>query len=151
MQRGASSPAADESHSFNKDIAVKVTPHSNRGFTLLETAIALVILSFALTGLSSLTKSNIQSNAQARYFGAAGALAQQKLEDLRAGGYTAATSSTSNESLTETGATTGTTLLSRSWVVANGALATTKNLTATVSWSDMLGAHQVQVQTILAK
>jgi prepilin-type N-terminal cleavage/methylation domain-containing protein len=130
---------------------VKVMPSRNRGFTLLETAVALFILSFALTGLASLTKSNVQSNAQARYFGAAGALAQQKLEDLRAGGYTAAASSVSAESLTEAGGATGTTLLSRSWTVTAGALANTKNMTATVSWTDTLGTHQVQLQTILAK
>jgi Tfp pilus assembly protein PilV len=130
---------------------VKITGRSDRGFTLLETGVALLILSFALTGLASLTKSNVQSNAQARYFGAAGALAQQKLEDLRAAGYTAAVSSIAAESLNETGVVAGTTLFSRSWTVTNGAIATTKNLTATVSWSDMLGAHQVQAQTILAK
>jgi prepilin-type N-terminal cleavage/methylation domain-containing protein len=128
---------------------VKVTSCNDRGFTLLETAVALVILLYALTGLSSLTKSNVQSNAQARYFSAAGALAQQKLEDLRAGGYAAAASSGAAESLTETGAANG--LFSRSWTVTPGALANTENMTATVSWSDTLGAHQVQLQTILAK
>ena len=135
----------------HRDIAVKVMPSRNRGFTLLETGVALFILSFALTGLASLTKSNVQSNAQSRYFGAAGALAQQKLEDLRAGGYAAAASSVSAQSLTEAGGATGTTLLSRSWTVTAGALANTKNMTATVSWTDTLGAHQVQLQTILAK
>jgi len=126
-------------------------PCRDRGFTLLETAIALVILSFALTGLVSLTKSVVQSDAQARYYSAGADLAQQKLEDLRAGGYTAAASSAADESLNESGATTGTTLFTRSWTVTAGALANTKNLTATASWTDTLGAHQVQLQTILAK
>jgi Tfp pilus assembly protein PilV len=120
-----------------------------RGFTLLETAIALVVFFFALTGLASLTKSNVRANAQARYFAAAGDLAEQKLEDLRAGGYTAAASSASNESLNETGGTTGTTLFTRSWTVAAGALSNTKTLTVTVSWTDVLGAHQVQMTSIL--
>ena len=125
--------------------------HRDRGFTLLETTVALLILCFALTGLASLTKSNIQTNAQARYYGAAAALAQQKLEDLRAGGYTAAASSTSDESLNESGETTGTTLFARNWTVAAGALAGTKTMTTTVSWTDTLGTHQVQLQTILAQ
>ena len=130
---------------------MKMIGCNERGFTLLETTIALLILCFALTGLASLTKSNIQTNAQARYYGAASALAQQKLEDLRAGGYTAAASSTSNESLNEGGETSGTTLFTRSWTVAAGALAGTKNMTATVSWTDALGAHQVQLQTVLSQ
>ncbi len=130
---------------------MKLMPCRDRGFTLLETAIALVILSFALTGLVSLTKSVVQSDAQARYYSAGADLAQQKLEDLRAGGYTAAASSAADESLNESGATTGTTLFTRSWTVTAGALANTKNLTATASWTDTLGAHQVQLQTILAK
>ena len=129
-----------------------VVPASReRGFTLLETAIALVLFFFALTGLAALTKSNVRTNAQARYYAAAADLAQQKLEDLRAGGYTAATSSASNESLTESGATTGTTLFTRSWTVAAGALANTKTLTATVSWTDPLGTQQVQVTSILGQ
>ena len=130
---------------------MKLMPCRDRGFTLLETAIALVILSFALTGLVSLTESVVQSDAQARYYSAGADLAQQKLEDLRAGGYTAAASSAADESLNESGATTGTTLFTRSWTVTAGALANTKNLTATASWTDTLGAHQVQLQTILAK
>ena len=120
-----------------------------RGFTLLETAVALIIFFFALTGLASLTKTNVRTNAQARYHAAAGDLAQQKLEDLRAGGYTAAASSGSNESLTEYGDTTGTTLFTRSWTVAAGALSNTKTLTVTVSWTDPLGTHQVQMTSVL--
>jgi type IV pilus assembly protein PilV len=120
-----------------------------RGFTLLEIAVALVIFFFALTGLAALTKSNVRANAQARYYAAAGDLAQQKLEDLRSGGYTAAASSVSNESLTEYGDTSGTTLFTRSWTVAAGALSNTKTLTVTVSWTDVLGTHQVQMTSIL--
>jgi prepilin-type N-terminal cleavage/methylation domain-containing protein len=134
-----------------EDFAVQVTTSSERGFTLLETTVALLILAYALTGLAALTSSNVRTNAQARYYSAAGALAQQKMEDLRAVGYTAAASSTSAESLTEIGATSGTTLFTRTWTVANGATSGTKTLSATVAWSDMHGAHQVQLQSLLAQ
>jgi prepilin-type N-terminal cleavage/methylation domain-containing protein len=127
------------------------SPRNERGFTLLETTVALLLLAFALAGLASLSRSNIQTSAQARYYSAAGALAQQKLEDLRAGGYTAAASSSSAETLNETGGTTGVTLFSRSWTVAAGALAGTKVMTATVSWNDMQGAHSAQMQTVLSQ
>jgi prepilin-type N-terminal cleavage/methylation domain-containing protein len=124
---------------------------SEAGFTLLEMTVSLLIFAFALTGLASLTKSNIRADAQARYLAVAGDLAQQKLEDLRAGGYTAAASSTSNETLNESGGTTGTTLFTRSWTVATGSLANTKTLTATVSWTDVYGTHSVQMTSILGQ
>jgi prepilin-type N-terminal cleavage/methylation domain-containing protein len=134
-----------------RNLAAPATHGGERGFTLLETTVALLILCFALTGLASLTKSSVRTNAQARYYSAAGALAQQKIEDLRAGGYVTAYSSTANENLTETGLTSGTTLLTRSWTVANGAVAGTKTVAVTVSWTDMHGAHQVLLQSLLAQ
>src|SRR5262245_18123193 len=76
------------------------------GFTLLETFIALVILGFALAGLAMLMLGNVQTGRLARRFTAAGAQAQQKLEDLRAAGYTNADTAATvcggtGESLTE--------------------------------------------------
>ncbi len=121
------------------------------GFTLLETFVALLILAFVLTGLSMMMIGNVKTGRDARRFTAAGALAQQKIEDLRASGYAGAASSGSAESLTETGATSGVTMYSRSWVVANGATAGTKNLTVTVAWSDDLGTHSAQLQSKLTQ
>jgi prepilin-type N-terminal cleavage/methylation domain-containing protein len=122
-----------------------------RGFTLLETFVALVILGFALAGLAMLMIGNVETGREARRMTAAGALAQKKLEDLRAVGYASAASSGTAESLAETGATTGVTLFSRTWTVANGATAGTKDLTVAVAWTDNLGSHQVQLQSKVAQ
>ena len=88
---------------------------------------------------------NIQTGREARRFSAASALAAQKMEELRSTAYASVASSGSPESLSEVGTTTGVRPFSRSWTVANGALAGTKDLTVTVSWSDDLGSHQVQL------
>jgi len=94
---------------------------------------------------------NMKTGRDARRFTAAGALAQQKIEDLRAVGYTAAASSGAAETLSETGATTGVTPFTRSWTVANGATSGTKDLTVTVAWTDDLGSHQVQLVSKITK
>jgi prepilin-type N-terminal cleavage/methylation domain-containing protein len=121
------------------------------GFTLFETLVALTILAFALAGLSMLMIGNIKTGLEARRLTAAGALAQQKLEDLRAVGYDAATSSSSNETLSESGGSTGVTPFTRSWTVATGTVSGTKNVTVTVAWTDQLGSHQVQLKSIMAR
>jgi len=122
-----------------------------RGFTLLETFVALVILAFALAGLSMLMLGNMRTGLEARRATAAGALAQHKLEELRAAGYAATASSTSSETLAETGATTGVTPFTRSWTVGAGSVSGAKNVTITVAWSNQLGSHQVQLRSILAE
>ena len=120
-----------------------------RGFTLVETSIALTILGFVLAGLVMAMTGNFKTGREARRFSAATALAQQKIEDLRATGYATAASSGTPESLTETGASTGVTMFSRTWTVVNGATALTKDITVTVNWSDDLGSHSVQLSSKL--
>jgi Tfp pilus assembly protein PilV len=124
---------------------------ADSGFALLETFIALVILGFALAGLSMLMLGNMQTGLEARRNTAAGALAQHKLEEIRAAGYGAAANGTTTEaSLSETGATTGITPFSRVSTIAAGATAETKNLSISVSWTDQVGAHTVQLNSVLA-
>ncbi|MBI3585094.1 MAG: type IV pilus modification protein PilV [Nitrospinae bacterium] len=53
------------------------------GFTLIEVLIAIVILSIALLGLSSMNLYTIQGNNLARQETAAVALAQDKIEELK--------------------------------------------------------------------
>lgn len=112
--------------------------------------LALFIFGFVLAGLAFLMTSNINLNTQARRFTAASTLAQAKLEDIRAAGYGAATSSATAESLNETGGSTGAAFYSRSWTVTSATpVANSKTVSVTVSWTDQQGSRNVQLQSIL--
>jgi len=55
---------------------------SNRGFTLMETMIAIVILSVGMLSLAALMSKMTGSTEQSRYMSMAALLASEKLEDL---------------------------------------------------------------------
>ena len=125
-------------------------PRGQRGLTLVESAISLAIFSFVVASLSLLTVSSMRSNTNAKRFTMASALAQTKVEALRAGGYTAAASSSSAENLNLDGTTGGTTVFNRTWnVTAATPLANTKTVAVTVAWADNQGSHQAVLKTIL--
>lgn len=119
--------------------------HTLGGFTLIETLVAVVVLAFALAGLLMLTISSLDTSSDARHLTAAGALAQQKLEELRGGGYAAAASGGSDSDYVwnESGANAAPHIFARSWtVVTNGSI---KDVTVTVSWPHETGTAQVQL------
>ena len=58
-------------------------PLSNKGFTLIEVLMAIVILSIGLLTLSQMSAYVIQSNAQASRFTRATIMAQDTLENLK--------------------------------------------------------------------
>ena len=125
---------------------------SQRGLTLLEAAISLAIFSYVVAALSMLTISSIKSNSSAKRYTTASALAQGKVEDLRAAGYFAINSSGTPETFDLTGTAGGSTVFSRSWTVQNATpIANTKTISVTVSWADNQGAHQSVVKTIVAR
>lgn len=127
------------------------TRRRQRGLTLVESMISLAIFAWVLSGLSMLMISSMRSNSNAKRYTVASALAQGKIESLRAGGYTAAASSTANEALNLEGTTGGTAVFSRSWTVAAGTpIAKTKTIAVTVAWDDNQGSHQAVLKTILA-
>lgn len=66
---------------------------ANRGFTLLETCIALVLFMIVLTGIVPLCVYALKYNSTAAIRAGAITVAQRKLEQLRAGPFTSCSSS----------------------------------------------------------
>lgn len=53
-----------------------------RGFTLIETMVAILILTIGLVGTAALMSSSVNMGAHARYMSTAALLASEKMEDL---------------------------------------------------------------------
>jgi Tfp pilus assembly protein PilV len=70
-----------------------INRQKDRGFTLIETCIAMVLLMIVLSGVAALCVYAIKYNSAAAIRAGALAAAQRKLEQLRAGPFTSCTAS----------------------------------------------------------
>lgn len=66
---------------------VKSVNRRDSGFTLIETVIALLVLTIGLLGTAALAISVMQGNNDSRQISTATALAQDKMEEIRGLGY----------------------------------------------------------------
>jgi type II secretion system protein I len=122
----------------------------NAGFTLLESLLALVILSLGLLALARLQISGLQGNAWSRDMTTAVAIAEEKTEQLRNTPFT----NIQAESATQV------TVSNRNFTKAvtvtddapDGLTGTTKTVRVIVSWQDSKRkTHTVQIATIIAQ
>lgn len=109
-------------------------PPNQRGFTLIEALIALVVLSLGLFGLMQIQTRVMTETGDSKTRTAAANLAQEKLEELRARSYASIVSDDDGETVpVETG---GTTDFTRSWTVTGYTSPPYKKVSVTTSWTN---------------
>jgi len=110
-----------------------------KGFTLLEVLISLIILSVALLALAGLQITSIRGNAFGGTMTEAITLAKDKVEDMKRHDWDNVVSGSDTQVVRGKS-------YARNWQVQTSA--NTKQLTVTVSWDN--GNHQVLLATTLA-
>jgi type IV pilus assembly protein PilV len=122
---------------------MKVTIINQKGFSLIEVMIALIILAVGLLGIAGLQITSIKGNSFSRYMTQASILAQNKLENLRNLPFDdqKLTGAQPTEQITKSGLvfTVGYTV----GLVGN----TMKKITTNVRWTDQTN-HSISLSTI---
>jgi prepilin-type N-terminal cleavage/methylation domain-containing protein len=108
------------------------------GFTLIETLIALFILSFALLALAGLMVTTTRNNSVGGHMTEAATLAQDKLEEFRATPF--------DNILAGNDEKTGShgVQYARNWNVATSAGGNLKTVTLNIGWSDKYN-HSIRI------
>jgi prepilin-type N-terminal cleavage/methylation domain-containing protein len=125
--------------------------HDKQGFSILEVLIGICLLAIAMMGLATLQSRGIRGNDLGNRTTQAIALAQDQLEQLihsaSGGNFPLAAPSPNpfpdaNNPITETGAAGG--IFTRTWRLQhNTPVTNAQTITVNVSWSDLVGDHQV--------
>lgn len=121
---------------------------TENGFTLLEVLFALAIFSIGLLAVNAMTTMTIKSNYMSKNLTTAVHLAQNKLDELKAGSYASVTD-TSDTGL-DSQENPGAGIFNRSVTVTPHASPDYKTVEVIVSWSDP-DLRQVAMQTIIAE
>jgi len=120
----------------------------SKGFTLIESLMAIFILSMVLLGMASLLCSTMMYNGHSGNISTATTLAQDKLETLRHAGYGSIAAGTTAESGIDGNGNTGG-VYTRSTKVDDTALSNMKIITVIVDWDWQGASRHVSLKTIL--
>lgn len=119
----------------------RVRPRAERGFTLMDMLVSLVLVSISMLATVQLTIGVVAANSQSKRTDAAVFLAVEEMETVRNGGYDALTLGTTVTSGIQS-------LFTRTRTVAAGPRAHTRLVTVRVDWSERR-AHSVTLTGLL--
>ncbi|NVM21446.1 MAG: prepilin-type N-terminal cleavage/methylation domain-containing protein [Desulfobacterales bacterium] len=123
--------------------------HDERGFTLLEILIAMIILSIGFLGVAALTGGIMRGNSYSSAQTSGAILAQDKMEDIRRQGYSG--TSATDATITEVyNSISGYPSYKRETLIdVDNPIAGMKRVTVTVYWDS--DAHSIVLHTIIAE
>ncbi|HSX83562.1 MAG TPA: prepilin-type N-terminal cleavage/methylation domain-containing protein [Candidatus Saccharimonadia bacterium] len=117
----------------------------NAGFTLVESMLALAIMSVGLLALAGLQITALRGNALSRSITTAVSIAEQRLEQLKNTPY----SDIQAEAATQV--TASNLHFTRQVTVTNGPLPNTKSVSVLVSWQDQSKTHTLPIATLIGQ
>jgi type IV pilus assembly protein PilV len=117
----------------------------NAGFTLVESMLALAIMSVGLLALAGLQITALRGNALSRSMTTAVSIAEQRLEQLKNTPY----SDIQAEAATQI--TASNLHFTRQVTVTNGPLPNTKSVSVLVSWQDQSKTHTLPIATLIGQ
>lgn len=112
---------------------------SQKGSSLIEVTVAMIILALLVTGLNACVVNLINSNVSAKELSAATSAGYQLLEEFRRKNYSDIVSNSDQVK----------SKFIRSWTVSSDS--TQKKIDLTVIWPISTGKHSIQLSTIIAK
>ena len=122
---------------------------AQRGFTLIELFVAMLILTIGMLGTAGLTSGIIRGNFFSKNITSATAIAQTTLEGAQRVGYSGVDAYVANTTQVPSSPSLGGVTFSQSASVATAS--NLKTVSVTVSWSEANNASRsVNLQTILA-
>jgi prepilin-type N-terminal cleavage/methylation domain-containing protein len=114
-----------------------------RGFTLIECLVSIVVFFIAIMGLSSVTVMVMKGNSFSQAMNVATDMAMDKIEYLQNMGY---------DDVASGGPETLQAIYTRQWTVAdNSPVSNTRTITATVSWNWLGLTRHVTLTTIITR
>ena len=116
------------------------------GLGVIELMVGLGLVAVAIMGLNCLVVSAIRSNLSAQLIDQATRLAQQKIEQVKYGGYAAAVPGTVTETQLSDAGNTGGGFQRKTVITDETGLAKTRKVSVTLTWTDY-GTRQTSFST----